>query len=164
MFEPDPCHDSEHLLARLSGLRQAAARRGIPVVFVRNNGSDGDPDQPGTPGWAIHPDLCPAPSDTIIDKAESDAFTNPDLAIQLERLGVDAVTIAGLQSEFCVQSTALGAQAHGLGVIVASDGHSTFDGTESARSTIDQINRELRSVASLQTCNTITQRWELPAG
>jgi nicotinamidase-related amidase len=160
MFEPDPCHDSAQLLARLIQLRQAAARAGIPVVFIRNNGGDGEPDEPGVPGWAIHPELCPATGDAIIDKVESDAFSNPDLAIHLERLGVDTVTIAGLQSEFCVHSTALGAQRDGLGVIVASDGHSTFDGSEPARSTIDQINQELRSFANLQTCASIELRWE----
>jgi len=37
------------------------------------------------------------------------------------------VVIAGLQSEYCIRETALGALARGLEVTLISNGHSTYD-------------------------------------
>ena len=50
MFAPDPVHDGPVVLSRLKELAGRARAAGIPVIFVRNNGSPDDPDAPHTPG------------------------------------------------------------------------------------------------------------------
>lgn len=65
MFAPDNAvYASERLLKTLGSLIARARSAHIPIVYVQNNGGSGDPDQPGTPGWQIHPALIPSERDT----------------------------------------------------------------------------------------------------
>jgi len=69
MFAPDNAvYASEMLLKTLGRLVARARSAHIPVVYVRNNGGPGDPEQPGTPGWQIHPALVPSEGDVIMQK------------------------------------------------------------------------------------------------
>lgn len=104
-----------------------ARAQGSLVVFVQNDGGEGDPDVPGAAGW----ELVHTPTDggTAVNKAVPDRFAaNPGLARRLQAAGVDRVTVVGMQSEFCVQATALGAVAAGFEVRLLSGAHATFDG------------------------------------
>jgi nicotinamidase-related amidase len=49
------------------------------------------------------------------------------LGQELDARGVRRVVIAGLQSDYCVRETTLGALARGLEVTLVSDAHSTYD-------------------------------------
>jgi nicotinamidase-related amidase len=54
------------------------------------------------------------------------------------------LVVAGLQSEYCVRDTVLGALARGYEVTLISDGHSTYDG--GGRSALEKstaVNAEL---------------------
>jgi nicotinamidase-related amidase len=159
MFEPDPVHDAATLLARLTTLVDNARRQQIPVVFIRNNGGDDDPDKPGTPGWEIDPRVGPGAGEPVIDKWQSNSFAGTDLKDVLDRHGVDAVIIAGLQSEFCVYATCEGATEVGLNTIVVSDAHSTFDGEQPAAATIADVNAQCQKVADLLTTAEVVARW-----
>ena len=61
----------------------------------------------------------------MIDKSASDAFDGTPLALRLRARGVERVVLAGLQSEFCIRATALGAIERGFAVVLVSDGHWT---------------------------------------
>ena len=146
MFDPaNPVHDAGPLLARLVRLLADARAAGHAVVFVRNNGGAGDPDVPGTPGWELHPALQPAPGDVVLDKTTCDTFASTPLDEHLKALGAGRVIVAGLQSEFCIRETTLGALAHGYDVVLVSDGHGTYDGKNAtAPQTSAAVNAELR--------------------
>ncbi|MCB2222744.1 MAG: isochorismatase family protein [Actinobacteria bacterium] len=163
MFEPTPAHDAAPLLQRLEDLVAAARRRQIPIVFVRNNGGEEDPDAPGTPGWEIHPRLAPHPGDLIVDKWGPDAFATEELMGFIERAGVTSVVIAGLQSEYCVSATSRGAARSDLEVVVVEDGHSTFDGDDPAASVIESVNLQLASFGKLRSAADVMADWTLPA-
>ena len=47
--------EGEGLLHTIRCLIDQARVAHLPIVYVQNNGSEGDPDIPGTPGWQIHP-------------------------------------------------------------------------------------------------------------
>ena len=160
MFEPEPAHEAAALLRRLRDLTESARRSGVPVVFVRNNGTEGDPDQPGTAGWEICPALLSAEGDEpIVDKFESNSFAGTGLGDQLRALGVDTVAIAGLQSEYCIQATARGALAEGLHVVLISDAHSTFDDDQPAAAIIDTINADLAAEVDVRDAATVASGW-----
>ncbi len=56
MFDPDcAVHDAPRLLLRLERLLHHARQLQVPVVCIQHHGSPGDPDEPGTEGWHIHP-------------------------------------------------------------------------------------------------------------
>ena len=129
MFDPaTPVAGAVPLLVRLHELQKRARAAHAPVVFVRNNGGAGEPDEPGTPGWEVQTVLHPAPGELVLDKTTNDTFESTNLAGLLEARGISKLVIAGLQSEFCIRATTLGALARGCEVTLVSDGHSTYDG------------------------------------
>ena len=146
MFDPEhPVAESDAVLERLSALLRKARESNALVIFVRNNGGPEDPDQNGTPGWELHPSLPPEPGEKVFDKTTCNAFEATGLGDELEAHCVKRVAIAGLQSEFCIRETALGALAHSLDVTLVSNGHSTYDGRDgrSAQEIRARVNGEL---------------------
>lgn len=57
-------------------------------------------------------------SDQVLFKRRSDAFSNPALALALAARGVEAVEVIGIDGNFCVKATAMGALRSGLAVAV----------------------------------------------
>jgi nicotinamidase-related amidase len=151
MFDPaNPVHSSAALLGRLMTLIERSRQARIPVLFVRNSGAPGDPDEPGTPGWEIHPAIAPAEGEPIVDKSTGDAFAGTRLHDDLQAAGVRRVIIAGLQSEYCIRDTVLGALARGFEVTLVSDGHGTYDaGGRAAAEISAAINTELAGRVTL---------------
>jgi nicotinamidase-related amidase len=158
MFDrASPVEGSVPLLARLRALLQRARGAGAAVVFVRNTGGAGDPDQPGTPGWELHPELQPATGDLVLDKTTCNTFESTGLADELNARRITKLVIAGLQSDYCIRETTLGALQLGYTVTLASDGHSTYDGKNRKASAISAaVNEELSSRATLAPAGQIT--------
>jgi nicotinamidase-related amidase len=62
-FEPPMAvHDGPVILDRLKRLVARARAANVPIAFIQNDGGEADPDLPGTPGWALHPELLPTGS------------------------------------------------------------------------------------------------------
>ena len=159
MFEPHPAFDASGLLDRLVGLVRAPRDAGVPVAFVRNNGTAQDPDFPGSPGWDVHPRLSPRTDEPVIDKWESDSFSAPALPAFLDRFHAKSVVLVGLQSEYCISATTAGALTNGRSVVVVSDGHSTYDGATPAPEIIAAVNQRLSESAKMETAAEVASRW-----
>ncbi|KQR52940.1 hypothetical protein ASF88_13915 [Leifsonia sp. Leaf336] len=126
----------------LSGLLDAARDADAAIIHVKNDGTAGDPDEPGTPGWELV--FTPLPGEPIVRKDAPNAFeSNPALADVLRAMGVDTVVVAGLQSEYCVQATAVGALERGFDVIVPAGAHTTYDDGEPAADIVERVTLEL---------------------
>ncbi len=126
----------------LSGLLDAARDADAAIIHVKNDGRAGDPDEPGTPGWELV--FTPLPGEPVVRKDVANAFeSNPALADVLRAMGVDTVVVAGLQSEYCVQATAVGALERGFDVIVPAGAHSTYDDGEPAADIVERVTLEL---------------------
>jgi len=97
---------------------------------VRHDGGAGDVLGRDGPGWALHPAVAPRGDEPVIDKDRCSAFHGTDLHEQLQRRGITHLVIAGMQTEYCIDTNCR--DAHGLGyrVTLASDGHTTFDTPE----------------------------------
>ena len=78
----------------------------------------------GTPGAELHPALDTQRLDAIVDKGQDpgtegySAFDATSLAETLRARGVDAVTVVGLATDYCVKNTALDALHEGFAVRV----------------------------------------------
>jgi len=78
----------------------------------------------GTPGAELHADLDRDAIDTVVDKGAAidtegySGFDGTDLAALLRDRAIEAVTIAGLATDYCVRATALDARAEGFDVAV----------------------------------------------
>lgn len=147
MFAPDPVYDANGLLSRLVDLLAQARATQLVVAYAQNNGGPEDPDAPHTPGWEIHPALAPQEGDVVVQKETPNAFHQTPLAEALNARGVQTLIIAGLQTEFCVDTTVRAADALGYRVTLVADGHSTTDGVLPAVLAIAHHNGLLRAFA-----------------
>jgi nicotinamidase-related amidase len=152
MFDPANAVDgADALLGRVQGLIAKARAAKAPVVFVRNCGDAevGDPDVKGTPGWELHPSLGPQPGELVLDKTTCNVFDSTPLGEELAKRGIKGVVVAGLQSDWCIRESSLGALDRGLEVTLVEDAHSTYDGkTRTAAEARAAINDELREASA----------------
>jgi nicotinamidase/pyrazinamidase len=78
----------------------------------------------GTDGAELHPALDTGPVDVLLDKGQDpgtegySAFDATGLAETLRARGIDALTVVGLATDYCVKNTALDALAEGFAVRV----------------------------------------------
>jgi nicotinamidase-related amidase len=157
MFEKsDPVYRGEELLETIGRLIAKARETGVPVIYVQHSGSQGHPLNPKAPGWPIHPAIAPAEGELVIHKHHPDSFQETDLRRELETRGIKHLIIAGIQTEYCVDTTCRRAYSLGYDVILIQDGHSTWD-TEGLRAPqiIAHHNRVLGGwFAKLQAAST----------
>ncbi|HUO61640.1 MAG TPA: cysteine hydrolase family protein [Candidatus Acidoferrales bacterium] len=145
----------DEFLARLSKLLHAARSVGVPVVYVQHSSKRG-PFVPGKPGWAIHPEIAPHPGEPVVDKHTPDSFKNTELKSVLDELGVHRLIIAGMQTEYCVDTTTRSAFSHDYEVVLVGDGHSTFDTAQlPAESIVAHHNATLHAFARVATSKDI---------
>jgi len=118
-YELDPTmtkslHDAvEYINAAIELFRE----RGLPVICIQHK----DEEQnlvPGEEGFDLPDDLAILPSDVHIHKTYGNSFNKTPLEDILRELDVDTVIITGFCAEYCVLSTARGAEDLDLSPIV----------------------------------------------
>jgi streptothricin hydrolase len=139
---PTPVPSAAPIRDALQDLLLGARQAGALVIHVQNDGSPGDPDEPGTDGWQL---VFPAASgELIVRKDQPDTFAaDPALAAELAAQEITEVVIAGMQSNYCVAESSRGALKQGLQAVLASGAHATYDEDEPASVISAQIEREL---------------------
>jgi nicotinamidase-related amidase len=77
---------------------------------------------PMPPDWSeLVPEIAPIPSDIVITKRQWGAFYGTDLELQLRRRGMDTIVLAGISTDYGVESTARFAYEYGFQQIFAED-------------------------------------------
>jgi len=125
--ESAPVHGGSGLLAKISRLIARSRAAGGSVVYVQHCGPEGAIDQPGTPGWEIHPAIAPVESDAVVQKSHPDVFQDTNLQRELKSRGIKRLIITGMQTEYCVDTTCRRAYSLGYDVTLVEDAHSTWD-------------------------------------
>ncbi|WP_157253753.1 isochorismatase family protein [Nonomuraea typhae] len=115
---------ADALAATVTGLLTRARRAGALIVHLQNDGPEGEPDEPGTPGWEL---VLAEPGEQVLRKTDDDGFEDTVLGSLLEERGVERLTICGLLSEMCVSATARTALRHDYEVALPHDAHGTYD-------------------------------------
>jgi nicotinamidase/pyrazinamidase len=98
----------------------------------------------GTAGAQLHRSLDAGAVDVVVDKGLDpategySAFDGTSLAELLRERGIEAVTIAGLATDYCVRATALDALAEGVAVTVDTAGSRGIDPETTARA-LDEV-------------------------
>jgi nicotinamidase-related amidase len=138
----------ERVLKTIAALLARARAQDATVIYLRNDGGPGEPDERGTRGWEIHQSIAPLTGEVVVDKTSPDGFESTTLKDELEKRGIEKLVIAGMQTEFCVFVTSRRAAQLGYEVSVVEDGHTTFDFEEmTASEAIDKYNADLEAVA-----------------
>ncbi|MGH6890818.1 MAG: cysteine hydrolase family protein [Dongiaceae bacterium] len=148
MFGPDEiCHQPERMLANAGNLLSRARAAGVPVFFVQHCEEEGAPLAHKSAGWQIHPKVAPRAGEPVTEKWASSSFYKTDLDERLRAAGIGRLVIAGLQSEFCIDTACRVAQSLGYAVTLAADAHSTFDNSVlNAEKIIQHHNRVLSGI------------------
>jgi len=130
MFESPlipPVSRADELLATLKKLLIRARETDVPVVYVQHCAGKGDPLEDGTPGCEVHPAIRPHPGEVAIRKRFCDSFLRTDLHELLRSKGISSLVVAGVQTEFCVDTACRRAFSLGYQVTLVEDGHTTWD-------------------------------------
>lgn len=122
-----PPHRTETLIANVNALIGKARRSGAPIHFVQHSGPPGTPVEPGCPTWALLEELDVAPTDHVFQKTRPSAFWGTDLDARLRAAGIRRLVIAGLKTDYCVDTACRVAFELGYQPVLASDAHSTTD-------------------------------------
>lgn len=139
-----PIYNGDKLLAKIKSLIGKARLSKIPIIYIQNCGGNGDPDKPGTPGWNIHPSIVPIEEEIIVQKRTPDSFHNTNLKDELDYKGIKHLIIAGLQTEFCIDTTCRSAFSLGYNITLVKDAHSTWNSPVlTAQQIIDHHNNVL---------------------
>ena len=144
--ESNPICNGKELLAKVKSLIAKGRAAQIPIFYVQNNGGSGDPDEYSTLGWEIHHSITPVEGDVIVQKQTPDSFYKTNLHLELESRVIKRLVIAGLQTEYCVDTTCRRAFSLGYNVILVKDAHSTWNSSLlSAQQIINHHNHVLGS-------------------
>ena len=130
MFETPglpPVPNGERLLENIEELIRRAREAEVAVVHVRHADGPGHPLEKGTKGWETHPRVAPMPGEPVVDKETPDSFLRTTLGDELESRGIGRLVLAGMQTEYCVDTTCRRAFGLGYDVTRAADPHGTFD-------------------------------------
>ena len=125
---PEPLWEGERVLATINGLIERARAAGVPVFAARHTGPAGSPIAPGSAAVQLVAGLAVDPArDHVFDKTRPSCFQGTDLAGELERLGIDELVIAGVKTQYCIDTTCRAAAERGLSVVLVEDGHTCTD-------------------------------------
>jgi nicotinamidase-related amidase len=113
--------------ARSATLTAAASSSSPPlIIHVRNNGDQGDPDEPFSPGWSLI--FPPQPNEIVIDKRKNNAFAGTSLS---EIIPPEAeIIVAGFQTDYSIRATCSAALGRGNEVLLIKGAHATYDRIE----------------------------------
>jgi nicotinamidase-related amidase len=114
----------------IAALQARCRRAGVPVIYANDNRGRWRSDfralvdlslECGGPAAAITQTLEPERDDYFVLKPSQSAFFGTPLELLLRHLEVRRIAIAGVASDQCVLSTALGARMRSLEVVVPRD-------------------------------------------
>ncbi|WP_433295732.1 cysteine hydrolase family protein [Actinoplanes sp. CA-030573] len=119
--------DNPSLIANVSRLVEAARANGETVVWVVHSepGTGGEFD-PANGHVRVVSELEPAKDEPFVTKTSHNAFTTTNLGQVLTMAGVTSVTVCGLRTEQCVETTARVASDFGYEVTFVTDATGTF--------------------------------------
>lgn len=142
----NPLYKADGLIKNIKSLIEKARVSKTPVIYVQHTESDEESMGKGKPGWQIHQEVRPLKEDTVVLKYTPDSFHNTNLHEILSSKNIDKIVIAGLQTEYCIDTTCRRAYILGYNTILVKDAHSTYDnGTLTASQIIEHHNRVIGS-------------------
>jgi nicotinamidase-related amidase len=154
-----PAYQGEAVVGRIAGLLHQARAQAVPVIHVQHEDEPGGVFERGTEGWQIHSDVAPQPGELVIGKCHCSAFQGTGLHESLASLEIGEIVVAGLQTQFCVDTACRVAATFGYRVTLAADAHTTFDSEQlTASQIIAHHNRTLRAFAAIKQAGEIVLR------
>lgn len=126
-FDRFPERNNPALEDNVAALHAAWRAAGRPLIHVRHDSVEPKSVfRPGLPGNAFKPEAAPAKGEPIVRKSVHSAFIGTDLEGRLRQMGARTLVVLGIQTNFCVASTARMAGNLGYRTFVVGDACATF--------------------------------------
>jgi nicotinamidase-related amidase len=124
--------------ANAASVQDAWRKAGRPLWHVRHDSEEQlSVFRPGLPGNAFKPETAPRPGEPVIAKSVHSAFIGTDLEERLQAAGSGSLVIMGIQTNFCVATTARMAGNLGYTTYVVGDACATFPQKLLSGATVD---------------------------
>ncbi len=121
-------YKKDEVLDNIKFLLNKARTQSVPVFFIQHTDSEPGPFNIGDIAREIHKDINPIDGEVVIPKYSWDSFLETELKTELDKKSIDKLIIAGMQTEFCVDTTVRSAYSNGYkNNILVSDAHTTWD-------------------------------------
>lgn len=118
---------ADAVLANIRLLIANARHAQVPVFFARHVGPDDSPFSAQGPLTQLIPELDVKEQDVVFTKRHPSCFRDTELLRELNQRGIKQLVIAGMKTEFCVDTTCRAAPELGFRTILISDAHTTMD-------------------------------------
>ncbi|MCZ7594695.1 MAG: cysteine hydrolase [Hyphomicrobium sp.] len=115
----------EPALDECAKLLQRARDAGATVIHIQHDAGPGTPYDVRVPIGAIADVVTPAPGETVITKAYPSSFEQTNLDVELKKLGLTDLVLAGFMTHVCVNSTARAAFNRGYRATVVGNATAT---------------------------------------
>ncbi|HEX3791414.1 MAG TPA: isochorismatase family protein [Pseudonocardiaceae bacterium] len=142
---PEAIPAAVEVSAAITAVLDRARAAGVSVIHIRNNGLDGEPDGPGSPGWELVHEV--HPGEQVVDKYEPNSFDATALSDLVTP--TESVVLVGMQSDFCIRATSLAALARGNRVTVVRGAHATYDDEVPAAEISARVEKELEAAGAM---------------
>ena len=121
--------DADAAVAQAAALLAAFRSDGLPVIHVQHVSTRAGASffLPDSPGVQIHAAVQPRSDETVIVKHFPSAFRHTHLHARLRELGAEHLTIAGMMTHMCVDTTVRAAADLGFQCSLAHDACATRD-------------------------------------
>jgi nicotinamidase-related amidase len=147
----DGSADVPGVISRINELLERARKSGTRIIFIQHEEEGEEELTAGSAGWQMVADLDYRSGDTVVHKRFRDGFAGTELDSLLQESGTTRLFVTGSQSDYCVQTTATSALAHGYDVALVRDAHTTCaanvdSGVIEAESVIDFVNNHFATM------------------
>ena len=160
---PEVPYQGDAVLARIVALVARAKAAGAPIFAARHTGPAGSPIEAGSARWQLLPELgLDAERDAsvarVFDKTRPSCFYRTPLAAWLDEAAIGEIVVAGMKTQYCVDTTCRAAADLRVRPVLVADAHTTMATPAlSGRAIIEHQNATLhRTFAQLVTsddCN-----------
>ncbi len=123
----NPLEGSPEAVRQARRLLETFRQRGLPLVHIQHLALSPTASffLPDTAGVQIHPEVQPAPGETVIEKHFPNSFRDTPLLEHLHKLSIEQLVICGMMTHMCVDATARAAYDFGFECQVAQDACAT---------------------------------------
>ncbi|MEK6976557.1 MAG: cysteine hydrolase family protein [Candidatus Thermoplasmatota archaeon] len=126
-FDQFPDRNNPECEGNIASLHAAWRKARRPLWHVKHNSEEpASVFRFGLPGNAFKPETGPEPGEPVVTKAVHSAFIGTDLEERLQRAGSETLVLCGIQTNYCVASTARMAGNLGYKTFVVGDACATF--------------------------------------
>ncbi|QHQ61695.1 isochorismatase family protein [Anaerocolumna sedimenticola] len=120
-------YQEDSMIHSLEQLISSCRDKEIEVIYVQHNGEEEENLAPGTEGWQIYDKIKPTGTERVFNKDYNSAFKGTGLQDYLDTKEYATLIIAGMQTEYCIDTSIKVAFENGFDLIIAEDAISTFD-------------------------------------